>query len=65
MRIALIGQAAFGAEVLKGLVKQGQEVAGGFCPPDRGGKVDPLKEAALAAGVPIYQPGHLRDPGRL
>jgi len=62
MRIALIGQAAFGAEVLKGLVKQGQEVAGVFCPPDRGGKADPLKEAALAAGVPVYQPGHLRDP---
>ncbi len=62
MRIALIGQAAFGADVLKGLIQQGQEVAGVFCPPDRGEKQDPLKEAALAAGVPVFQPGHMRNP---
>jgi methionyl-tRNA formyltransferase len=37
MRIALVGQAAFGADVLQGLLKHGQEVAGVFCPPDRGG----------------------------
>ena len=49
MRIALIGQTAFGADVLKGLIQQGQEVVGVFCPPDRGSKTDPLKEAALAA----------------
>ncbi len=49
MRIALIGQAAFGADVLKGLLEHGQEVAGVFCPPDRGAKLDPLKEAALDA----------------
>jgi methionyl-tRNA formyltransferase len=61
MRIALIGQAAFGADVLKGLVGKGYEVAGVFCPPDRGAKADPLKEAAQAAGVPVFQPGHLRD----
>ena len=62
MRIALIGQAAFGADVLKGLLKQGQEVAGVFCPPDRGSKTDPLKDAALAAGIPVYQPPRMRDP---
>ena len=62
MRIALIGQAAFGADVLQGLLKQGQQVAGVFCPPDRGGKPDPLKTAAIEAGVPVFQPGHLRDP---
>jgi methionyl-tRNA formyltransferase len=61
MRIALIGQAAFGADVLKGLLEQGQEVAGVFCPPDRGAKQDPLKEAALAAGLPVFQPVHIRD----
>ena len=61
MRIALIGQAAFGADVLKGLLEHGQEVAGVFCPPDRGAKLDPLKEAALAAGLPVFQPGHMRD----
>jgi methionyl-tRNA formyltransferase len=61
MRIALIGQAVFGAEVLKGLVQQGQEVVGVFCPPDRGGKADPLKVEAEKAGVPVFQPGHMRD----
>jgi methionyl-tRNA formyltransferase len=61
MRIALIGQAAFGADVLKGLLEQGQEVAGVFCPPDRGAKLDPMKEAALAARLPVFQPGHMRD----
>jgi len=61
MRIALIGQAAFGADVLKGLLKHGHEVAGVFCPPDRGPKADPLKEAAQAAGLKVFQPGHMRD----
>ena len=61
MRIALIGQAAFGADVLKGLLARGQQVAGVFCPPDRGAKIDPLKEAASAAGLPVFQPKHLKD----
>jgi methionyl-tRNA formyltransferase len=61
MRIALIGQAAFGADVLKGLLQRGHQVVGVFCPPDRGGKADPLKEAAAAVGVPVFQPGHMRD----
>jgi methionyl-tRNA formyltransferase len=61
MRIALIGQAAFGADVLKGLLKQGQQVVGVFCPPDRGSKLDPLKEAAQAAGLPVFQPARLKD----
>ncbi|MCK9374927.1 MAG: hypothetical protein M0P73_02130 [Syntrophobacterales bacterium] len=62
MRIALIGQAAFGADVLKGLLNQGQEVAGVFCPPDRGAKTDPLKDAALAAGLKVFQPAHMKNP---
>ncbi|PIP36819.1 MAG: methionyl-tRNA formyltransferase [Desulfobacterales bacterium CG23_combo_of_CG06-09_8_20_14_all_52_9] len=62
MRIALIGQAAFGADVFKGLLNNGHQVVGVFCPPDRGTRQDPLKEAALAAGAPIFQPGHMRDP---
>ena len=61
MRVVLIGQAAFGAEVLKGLLQQGQQVVGVFCPPDRGGKADPLKEAAVEAGVPVFQPANMKD----
>jgi methionyl-tRNA formyltransferase len=62
MRIALIGQAAFGADVLTGLLKQGHHVAGVFCPPDRGDKVDPIKQAALDAGIPVFQPKRMKDP---
>jgi methionyl-tRNA formyltransferase len=62
MRIALIGQTAFAADVMKGLIQQGQQVAGVFCPPDRGGKTDALKEAALAAGIPVFQPPRMKDP---
>lgn len=62
MRIALIGQAAFGADVLKGLLKKGHEVVGVFCPPDRGEKPDPLKQAALEAGIPVFQPPRMKDP---
>ena len=38
MRIALIGQAAFGADVLKGLLARGQQVAGVFCAAGSGGQ---------------------------
>ncbi len=61
MRIALLGQAAFGADVLKGLLEHGHEVPGVFCPADRGARPDPLAEAARAAGAPLFQPAHLRD----
>jgi methionyl-tRNA formyltransferase len=62
MRIALIGQAAFAADVLKGLLARGHEVVGVFFPPDRGGKPDPLKEAAGGASLPVFQPGRMKDP---
>ena len=62
MRIALIGQTAFGADVLKGLITQGQQVVGVFCPPDRGSKIDPIKDTAQAAGIPVFQPPRLKDP---
>jgi methionyl-tRNA formyltransferase len=65
MRIALIGQAAFGADVLKGLIKQGQEVVGVFLPPDRGSRLDPLKEAATEAGIAVFQPPRMKDPQAL
>lgn len=62
MRVALIGQAAFGADVLTGLLAKGRSVVGVFCPPDRGEKLDPLKEAALKAGLPVFQPKRMKDP---
>jgi methionyl-tRNA formyltransferase len=62
MRIALLGQAAFGADVFKALHPR-YDIVGVFCPPDSPkGKVDPLKEAAQEAGVPVFQPRKMKDP---
>jgi methionyl-tRNA formyltransferase len=56
LRIVLIGQAAFAEKVLQGLLERGHDVAAVYCPPDAGAKVDPLKTAAVAAGIPCHQP---------
>jgi methionyl-tRNA formyltransferase len=56
LRIVLIGQAAFAEKVLQGLIARGDDVAAVYCPPDAGTKPDPLKTAALAAGIPCHQP---------
>jgi methionyl-tRNA formyltransferase len=62
MRIALIGQAAFGADVFKKLHERGEEIVGVFCPPDSPkGKVDPLKDAAQQAGIQVFQPRRMKD----
>jgi methionyl-tRNA formyltransferase len=56
LRIVLIGQAAFAEKVLHGLIARGDDVAAVYCPPDGGAKPDPLKAAAVAAGIPCHQP---------
>jgi len=55
MRILLVGQAAFAEQVMARLVGEGDEIAAVVCPPDRGSRVDPVKAAATAAGVPVHQ----------
>jgi methionyl-tRNA formyltransferase len=55
VRILLVGQAAFAEKVLEGLVAAGDEIAAVVCLPDRGDKVDPVKAAALARGIPVHQ----------
>jgi methionyl-tRNA formyltransferase len=62
MRIAIIGQAAFGKAVLEAIVKGGKdEVAGVFAAPDREGRRrDPIVEAADALGLPLFQFKRLR-----
>jgi methionyl-tRNA formyltransferase len=55
MRILLVGQAAFAEKVLEGLVQAGDDVVALVCPPDRGDKLDPVKAAALARGIPVRQ----------
>ena len=61
MRIVLIGQAPFGAKVLEGLLEKGEEVVAAYTAPDRGSRLDPFKEAALAKGIAIYQPATFKD----
>jgi methionyl-tRNA formyltransferase len=62
MRIALIGQAAFGEKVLEALLGEGEQVAVVYMPPDPpGGKGNAFKELAEKSGVPICQPARMRD----
>src|SRR5437870_3899324 len=63
MRIVVHGQQAFGKAVLEALLKRGDEVVAVYAAPEKPGqKIDPLKEAALAAGLPVHQPVSYRKP---
>src|SRR6476469_3213142 len=63
MRIVVHGQQAFGKAVLEALMKRGENVVGVYVAPEKeGAKADPLKEAAIAAKLPVYQPSSYKDP---
>lgn len=63
MRIVVHGQQAFGKAVLEALLKRGDEVVAVYVAPEKeGAKADPLKEAALAAKLPVHQPASYRKP---
>ena len=54
MRIVVHGQQAFGKAVLEALLKRGDDVIAVYVAPERpGAKADPLRDAALAAKLPI------------
>jgi methionyl-tRNA formyltransferase len=56
MRLALIGQQDFGKAVLDAFTARGDVVAGVFVTPDGpGSRPDPLREAAEAKGLPVFQ----------
>jgi methionyl-tRNA formyltransferase len=62
MRIVVHGQQAFGKSVLEALLDRGENVVGVYCAPDpQSGRLDPLKEAALARGLPVHQPRSFRN----
>ena len=62
MRIVVHGQQAFGKAVLEALLKRGENVIAVYVAPEKeGAKADPLKEAALAAKLPVYQPRPTRS----
>ena len=60
MRLIVMGQQAFGKDVLAKLLDTGtDEVVAVYCEPDRDGKpVDPIKEYALEKGLPVEQPAN-------
>src|ERR1700742_3136085 len=63
MRIVVHGQQAFGKAVLEALRKRGEDVVAVYVAPEKeGAKADPLKEAALAASLPVHQPASYRKP---
>lgn len=63
MRIALIGQAAFGKAVLEAIIEAGKdEVVGVFAPPGREGRPDdPIVETANENSIPLFQFKRMRD----
>ena len=62
MRIAIIGQQAFGKSVLEAFVARGVTVAGVFCAPEQpGAKPDPLRLAAEERGIEVFQLRSLKD----
>jgi methionyl-tRNA formyltransferase len=62
MRLAIIGQQAFGKSVLEAFLARGEGVAGVFCAPEKpGAKPDPLRVAAEERGVRLLQLPSLRD----
>src|ERR1700750_960418 len=63
MRIVVHGQQAFGKAVLEALLRRGENVVAVYVAPEKpGAKADPLKEAALAAKLPVYQPDSYKKP---
>ena len=72
MRSVFMGTPAFAVPSLEGLAKAGHQIAGVFSQPDKPvgrhhNKLQPtpVKERALALGVPVYQPATLRDGAAL
>ena len=62
MRIVVIGQAPFGAKALEALIDSGEQVVAAYAPMEKpGGRPDPLKEAAVKRGVPVFQPKSYKD----
>ena len=63
MKIALIGQAAFGEKVLEALLEAGEEPAVVYMPPDAApNKPNTFRDLAESKGIPVRQPARMRDP---
>mgnify|MGYP002518848991 CR=1 FL=1 len=68
MRVIFMGTPDFSVGTLEALIEAGHEVVLAVTQPDkpkgRGGKMQytPVKEAALAHDIPVYQPKKIREP---
>lgn len=62
MKIIVNGQQAFGKTVLDALLERGEQVVGVYCEPDKGERIDPIKEAALQHDLPLFQPKSFKNP---
>lgn len=66
MRIAVMGQAPFGAKVLETLADLSEDVITVWLPQGKAGvKPDPLKIAAESRRIPVYQPESYKAPEAL
>lgn len=62
MRIAFIGHNEFGKAALEAFLARGDTIAGVFCAPEKPGeKPDPVRLAAQARGLPLFQLKSLRN----
>lgn len=63
MRLIVMGQQAFGKDVLEKLLAAGtDEIVAVYCEPDKeGAAVDPIKEFALEKGIEVQQPAHFKE----
>ncbi len=62
MKIALFAQAAFGEEVLRRLIQRKEDVVVVYTPLEQPGGRNPVKDLALASGIPVVQPKRMKDP---
>ena len=69
LRIVFMGTPDYGVPSLEALIQAGYDVVGVFCQPDkpsgRGKKIAfcPVKQCALAHGIPVFQPQKTRVDG--
>ncbi|XP_078042072.1 cytosolic 10-formyltetrahydrofolate dehydrogenase [Augochlora pura] len=63
LKVAVIGQSPFAAEVYKLLRQNGHQVTGVFTIPDKGNREDPLAMAAKADNIPVFKIKSWRSKG--
>lgn len=69
LRVVFMGTPDYGVPSLEALIEAGYEVVGVFCQPDkpsgRGKKITfcPVKQCAIAHGIPVFQPVKTRVDG--